>query len=103
DWSPFFMAWELKGKYPDIFKDPQVGPVARDLFDKANLLLQDLIAQKKLTARGIYGFFPANSRGDDIVLYTDESRMEERCRFPMLRQQWQREGQTSFRSLADYV
>jgi 5-methyltetrahydrofolate--homocysteine methyltransferase len=103
DWSPFFMAWELKGKYPQILDDPHAGKEARDLFEKANAMLQEIAAKKLLTANGVYGFFPANSDGDDIVVYTDESRTAERARFPMLRQQWEREGQTSFRSLADYV
>jgi 5-methyltetrahydrofolate--homocysteine methyltransferase len=103
DWSPFFMAWELKGKYPDIFKDPQAGKEARDLFDKANTLLKEIVQKKLLAANAVYGFFPANSDGEDIVVYTDESRTREQCRLPMLRQQWEREGQTSFRSLADYV
>jgi 5-methyltetrahydrofolate--homocysteine methyltransferase len=103
DWSPFFMAWELKGKYPEIFKDATVGKEARDLFDRGQKLLQEMIAKKKLTANAIYGFFPANSDGDDIVVFTDDDRKTEKCRFPMLRQQWEREGQTSFRSLADYV
>jgi 5-methyltetrahydrofolate--homocysteine methyltransferase len=56
-----------------------------------------------VTAKGVYGFFPANSEGDDLIIYTDESRTHEACRMPMLRQQWEREGQTSFRSLADYI
>ncbi len=103
DWSPFFMAWELKGKYPAIFKDAHVGPVAKDLFDKAEALLTEIIRTKALTAHGVYGFFPANSDGDDIVIYTDDSRTREFSRMPMLRQQWEREGQTSFRSLADYI
>ena len=103
DWSPFFMTWELKGKYPRIFEDPEVGPVARELFDKANELLDQIVARQQLTPHGVYGFFPANSDGDDVVIYTDDSRTAERARFPMLRQQWEREGQTSFRSLADYI
>ncbi|MHC5537569.1 methionine synthase [Singulisphaera rosea] len=103
DWSPFFMSWELKGKYPAIFDDPIVGTEAKKLFDNASKLLKLIIQQKQLTANAIYGFFPANSDGDDIVLYEDESRTTERCRLPMLRQQWEREGQTSFRSLADYI
>ncbi len=103
DWSPFFMAWELSGKYPMILDDARVGKEARDLFEKANALLREIVAKKLLTANAVYGFFPANSDGDDIVVYTDESRTAERARFPMLRQQWEREGQTSFRSLADYV
>jgi 5-methyltetrahydrofolate--homocysteine methyltransferase len=103
DWSPFFMAWELTGKYPAILDDARVGKEARDLFEKANALLQEMIAKKQLTANAVYGFFPANADGDDLVVYTDESRTTERARLPMLRQQWEREGQTSFRSLADYV
>ena len=103
DWSPFFHTWELKGKYPKIFEDPNVGPEARKLFDDARKLLKQIVADRLLTASGVYGFFPANSAGDDVVIYTDESRAAERRRFPMLRQQWEREGQTSFRSLADYI
>ena len=103
DWSPFFMSWEMKGKYPEILKDPLAGKEARDLFDKAQSLLQTLLKKKLIAARGAYGFFPANSDGDDVVLYTDDTRTHELCRMPMLRQQWEREGQTSFRSLADYV
>jgi 5-methyltetrahydrofolate--homocysteine methyltransferase len=103
DWSPFFMAWELKGKYPDIFNDPAAGKEARDLFSKAQAMLQTFLPGGKIAARGVYGFFPANSDGDDIVLYTDDQRAHEACRLPMLRQQWEREGQTSFRSLADYI
>jgi 5-methyltetrahydrofolate--homocysteine methyltransferase len=61
------------------------------------------VQKKLLQARGVYGFFPANSDGDDIIVYTDDSRTKERARFCMLRQQWEREGQTSFRSLADYI
>jgi 5-methyltetrahydrofolate--homocysteine methyltransferase len=103
DWSPFFMAWELKGKYPGILSDPVVGAAARELFDDASRLLRRIVDEKLLTAHAVYGFFPANADGDDVVVFTDERRREERARFPMLRQQWEREGQASFRSLADYV
>ena len=103
DWSPFFMAWELAGKYPAILSDPVVGEVARELFADAGRLLERIIEEKLLAANAVYGFFPANADGDDIVVFTDETRTVERLRFPMLRQQWEREGQTSFRSLADYV
>ncbi len=103
DWSPFFMTWELSGKYPQILDDPQVGPTARDLFQRAQALLGEIVAKKKLTARGVYGFFPANADGDDIIIFTDDERVKERVRFHMLRQQWERVGQESFRSLADYV
>ncbi len=103
DWSPFFMAWELAGKYPQILKDAKVGKEATKLFNDAQALLRRMVQERLLKATAVYGFFPANSEGDDVVVYTDESRTHERCRFPMLRQQWEREGQTSFRSLADYL
>jgi 5-methyltetrahydrofolate--homocysteine methyltransferase len=103
DWSPFFMAWELSGKYPAILDDPKVGKEARDLLDKAQKLLDRIVHKKLLQARAVYGFFPANAEGDDIIVWTDDTRSAERARFCMLRQQWEREGQTSFRSLADYI
>ncbi len=103
DWSPFFLTWELKGKYPRIFEDPQLGEAARKLFDDANELLDRIIQKKLLTARGVYGFWPAGSQGDDIIVYADESRAKEQCRFHALRQQWERKGQTTFYSLADFI
>ncbi len=103
DWSPFFMAWELKGKYPRIFDDPAVGRQARELFDDAQKLLERIVAEKLLTARGVYGFFPAAAEGDDIVVYTDESRRQQRTRFHTLRQQWERQGQRCFYALADFI
>ncbi|MBV8486877.1 MAG: methionine synthase, partial [Planctomycetaceae bacterium] len=103
DWSPFFMSWELKGKYPAILEDPVAGAEARDLFQKAGAMLKRLVQDRSLRAHGVYGFFPASADGDDVVIYTDESRLTERCRFHFLRQQWERQGQTEFRSLADYV
>ena len=103
DWSPFFSTWELKGKYPQIFDDDTVGEAARELFDNAKSLLDEIIADKLLQANGVYGFWAAASDGDDVVLFTDEDRTTELTRFPMLRQQWERKGQKDFRSLADYV
>ncbi|NBO92253.1 MAG: methionine synthase [Planctomycetia bacterium] len=103
DWSPFFMAWELAGKYPHILNDKIVGVQARKLLDDANTLLSRLIDEKLLKAHAVYGFFPANRDGDDIIIWTDETRTSERCRFHMLRQQWEREGQESFRCLADFI
>jgi 5-methyltetrahydrofolate--homocysteine methyltransferase len=96
DWSPFFMTWELKGKYPRIFDDPAVGPQAKELFSDARKLLDQIIREKLLTANGVYGFWPANSEGDDIVLLQD-------VRLHTLRQQWERQGQKDFRALADYI
>jgi 5-methyltetrahydrofolate--homocysteine methyltransferase len=103
DWTPFFMAWELKGKYPKIFDDPQVGAAAKELFRNAQGLLLDVIAQHSLQANAVYAFWPAASEGDDVILYTDEGRKHERGRLHFLRQQWARKGQEDFRSLADYV
>jgi 5-methyltetrahydrofolate--homocysteine methyltransferase len=103
DWSPFFMSWELKGKYPAIFADPVVGPEAKKLFDDAQRLLGQMIRDESLAARGVYGFFAANSVGDDIVLFTDDTRSAELGRVHTLRQQWERKGQDVFHALADFV
>ena len=103
DWSPFFMSWELKGKYPNIFADPVVGTEAKKLFDDAQRLLEQMVRDKSLVARGVYGFFAANSVGDDIVLFTDDTRSTELGRVHTLRQQWERKGQDVFHALADFV
>ncbi|MGH7896057.1 MAG: methionine synthase, partial [Candidatus Binatia bacterium] len=103
DWRFFFTAWELPGKFPQVLADPVYGETARDLYDNARRLLDEIITEGLLTARGVYGFWPAHSEGDDIVLYTDESRVAEACRFPMLRQQAARVNAQPFWSLADYV
>ena len=78
DWSPFFLTWELKGKYPAILDDAKFGEAARKLYDDALELLDEIVSEKLLSARGVYGFWPAASDGDDIIIYTDESRVEER-------------------------
>ena len=103
DWSPYFMTWELKGKFPRIFDDPTVGEVAREVYDKANAMLDRIIAEDLIQAKAAYGFFPAASDGDDVIVYSDDDRTVERCRFHMLRQQWERRGQSDYRSLADYI
>ena len=103
DWSPFFMTWELKGKFPKIFDDDVVGQQARELYRDAEQMLDRVIEQRLLRANGVYGFFPAASDGDDVILFTDDSRTEERMRFHFLRQQWERQGQKDYRSLADYI
>jgi 5-methyltetrahydrofolate--homocysteine methyltransferase len=103
DWSPFFSAWELRGKYPKIFDDPKVGTEARRLFDDAQRLLGQIVNEKLLTANGVYGFWPATSVEDDIIVYADADRHEELARFHALRQQWERKDQDHFRSLADYI
>jgi 5-methyltetrahydrofolate--homocysteine methyltransferase len=103
DWTFFFSAWELKGRYPAILKHPDYGAAARDLFEHAQGLLKRIIDEKLLTARGVYGFWPANTDGDDIVLFTDDSRRSELLRFPMLRQQEIIADGRPNRSLADFI
>ena len=103
DWSPFFLTWEMKGKYPAILSDERCGAQARELFEDAQQLLQRIVTGHLLRARAVYGFWPAASEGDDVVVYSDESRAHELTRFCMLRQQWERKGQADFRSLADYI
>jgi 5-methyltetrahydrofolate--homocysteine methyltransferase len=97
------MSWELKGKYPAIFTDPVVGTEARRLFDDAQRLLEEIVRDKSLSARGVYGFFAAGADGDDIVLFTDDTRTAELGRVHTLRQQWERKGQDVFHALADFV
>jgi len=104
DWTFLFHAWELRGKYPEILQHAEYGEAARDLFAQAQTLLQRIVDERLLRARGVYGFWPANSDGDDIVLFTDETRKHELARFNLLRQQETKfEGQSVYRSLADYV
>ena len=103
DWTFFFSAWELKGRFPAILTHPQYGAAARELFEHAQALLKRIIDEKLLTARGVYGFWPANSEGDDIVVYKDDSRRVELARFPMLRQQEVIADQRPNRSLADFI
>jgi 5-methyltetrahydrofolate--homocysteine methyltransferase len=103
DWSPFFLTWELKGKYPKILSDAKFGEAATRLYDDARRLLDRIIREKLLTARGAYGFWPAAAVGDDIALYADENRAAELTRFHTLRQQWERKGQSEFFALADFI
>lgn len=107
DWSPFFQTWELRGKYPAILKDEVVGEEATRLFSDAQKLLDEIVEKKLLKAKAVFGFWPANSDGDDIIVWRDadgtKDNANEVCRFPMLRQQWERKGQKDFRSLADFI
>jgi 5-methyltetrahydrofolate--homocysteine methyltransferase len=103
DWTPFFHTWELKGVYPRILDDERQGAQARLLFTEANALLDRIIAEKLLTARGIYGLFPAASVGDDVELYTDESRTKIVDRFHFLRQQPDRDASEPCRCLSDFL
>ena len=106
DWSPFFSTWELTGKYPNIFKDPVVGAVARETFDEAQVFLKRVIKENLFTARGVYGLFPANSVGDDIEIYTDESRTAVLSTLHTLRQQVEKPEQAkdkAYYALADFI
>ncbi|MGH9600693.1 MAG: methionine synthase [Terracidiphilus sp.] len=103
DWTPFFHAWELKGVYPRIFDHPEQGAQARQIFTEANALLDTIVAEKPITARAAYGFFPANAVGDDVELYADDTRAKVLTRFHFLRQQANREGSEPCRSLGDFI
>jgi 5-methyltetrahydrofolate--homocysteine methyltransferase len=103
DWSPFFHTWELRGRYPAIFDDPKMGTPARELFEDAEKLLDEVAEKKLLTARGIYAFWPASSTGDDVDLYADEERTEKLATFYFLRQQMQKPAGQWNHSLADYI
>jgi 5-methyltetrahydrofolate--homocysteine methyltransferase len=103
DWSPFFHAWELRGRYPAIFDDPKIGKQARELFDDTQALLHHIVAKNLLVARGVHAFWPANSIGDDVELYTDEERSEKVATFYFLRQQMQKPAGQTNHCLADYI
>ncbi|MGH6866461.1 MAG: methionine synthase [Methyloceanibacter sp.] len=103
DWTPFFHAWELKGTYPRILEDDKYGEAARPLFEDAQAMLKQLIGEKWLVANGVVGFWPANSVGDDIELYTDETRTERLSTLHTLRQQMSRDGARANLALADFV
>ena len=103
DWSPFFHAWELRGRYPAILNHPKHGEAARKLFADAQALLERIVSQHWLVARGVYGFFPANAVGDDIEVYADETRQSVRARFHFLRQQFVKDDNVPNWCLADFV
>ena len=103
DWTPFFHTWELKGVYPRILEHEKYGEQARQIFAEANVLLDRMVAEKLLTARGVYGLFAANAVGDDVVLYADETRVHALETFHFLRQQTDDTKGEPNRSLADFV
>ena len=103
DWTPFFASWELVGHYPQILQDDVVGEAARDLFKDAEAMLARIIQEGLLEARGVVGFWPANTDGDDVVLYADESRATEIGRLHTLRQQMLKTGDQRNVALADFV
>jgi 5-methyltetrahydrofolate--homocysteine methyltransferase len=103
DWQPFFIAWELKGRYPDLLNNPASGEAARKLWADAQAMLDTLIAEKWLTASGVCGLFPANAVGDDLEVYADETRARVAARLHCLRQQSEHRPGVPHRSLADFV
>jgi 5-methyltetrahydrofolate--homocysteine methyltransferase len=103
DWTPFFHTWELRGRYPGILEDATVGQKAKELLADAQALLEEIIGGELLTARGVYGFFPANSIGDDIELYRNGDRREVLATFHTLRQQTEKPVDQFNLALADYV
>ena len=103
DWTFFFIAWEFRGKFPAIFDDPKQGAEVKKLYDEANLFLDEIIAKKMITAKGIIGLWPANSVGDDIELYTDENRDTLQGTFHHLRQQQKRGENLPNYCLSDFV
>ncbi|SFE40466.1 methionine synthase [Roseivivax sediminis] len=103
DWTPFFNTWEMKGVYPAILNDPTKGPTARELFDNAQKMLDRIIAEEWFKPRGVAAIWPANSDGDDILVWEDESREKLRARMPQLRQQGQKSKGKPSMCLADFI
>jgi 5-methyltetrahydrofolate--homocysteine methyltransferase len=103
DWSPFFRAWELHGKYPAILTDKVVGKEATNLFEDAQNLLQKIISEKLLKAKAVFGIFPANAVEDTIEVYEDDERLEVQVKFRTLRQQLKKKEGTPFKALSDFI
>ncbi|HEX8471284.1 MAG TPA: methionine synthase [Brevundimonas sp.] len=103
DWTPFFASWELIGRYPLILEDEIVGQAAQDLFEDAQIMLKQIVAEKWFTAKGVVGFWPARADGDDVVVFSDESRAEEIARFHTLRQQIKKSNGKPNLALSDFI
>jgi len=103
DWSPFFRTWELAGHFPKILDDEVIGEAATELYNDAQTMLAKIIKEKWLTIKAVVGFFPANSKGDDVVLYADDERKDEVHRFHFLRQQMSRKNNRANHCLADFI
>lgn len=103
DWTPFFASWELIGRYPLILEDEIVGEAARDLFQDAQDMLKRIVAEKWFTAKGVVGFWPARAVGDDIAVFSDETRSEEIARFHTLRQQIKKSNGKPNLALSDFI
>ena len=103
DWTPFFQSWELKGKYPEIFNNKDNGAEAKKLFDDAQILLENIVQKKSLTAKSLIAFYPANSVGDDIEIYDNEDRDRTLCIFHTLRQQSDKQTKKENLALSDFI
>ncbi|MBP0616574.1 methionine synthase [Jiella mangrovi] len=103
DWTPFFQTWEMKGRYPTILDDERQGEAARSLFADAKAMLKQIVDETWFVPKAVVGFWPANAVGDDIRLFTDETRREERATFFTLRQQLSKRGDRANLALADFV
>ena len=102
NWIFFFVTWELRGKFPDILKDPKYGEEATKLFDDAREMLDKIISEKWLTANAVFGIYPSNAEGDDLLVYRDEKRKEIISRFTNLRNQTKKENLPNL-CLSDYI
>ena len=103
DWTPFFYTWEMKGRYPKILADPKLGTEAGKLFEDAQTLLRDIVENRRFQPKAVIGFFPANSEGDDILIYTDESRKKVQTTFHTLRQQTAKADDKPNQALSDFI
>jgi 5-methyltetrahydrofolate--homocysteine methyltransferase len=103
DWSPFFQSWDLAGRYPAILQNDTVGETARQLFDDAQAMLAKIVGEKWLTAKAVFGLYPASSENEDVILYNDETRSTELTRWVGLRQQHKQPKGRFNVALADYV
>jgi len=103
DWSPFFHTWEMRGRYPELLQDPARGPAARELFANAQELLKKIVEEKLFAAHAVYGFYPANSDGDDIIIYSDVTRTKQLARLHTLRQQKENQRGKPQLALADFI
>ena len=103
DWTPFFLGWGMKGKYPGILEDEKKGKEANRIFREANQLLDKIIENKLISAKGVFGLFPANAQGDDILIFEDDNREKVRKVIPMLRQQRAKRIKNEYLSLSDYL
>ncbi|MCK5899351.1 B12-binding domain-containing protein, partial [bacterium] len=103
DWTPFFYTWEMKGRYPKILTDPKLGLEASKLFEDAQSLLRDIVEKRSFQPKAVIGFFPANSDGDDILIYSDESRKKVQTTFHTLRQQTAKADDKPNQALSDFI